>query len=248
MKWRRLDVAAAILAVAVAIGLVVVATMAGPASSEVATGAPAAAASQHRSSVLFIGDSYTGGSDVPEMSYGCMAAVRMGWLCSLAAIPGTGYVSGGPANRFVPDKYSEPSTSLYERIPHVALKYDPDVVVLDGGRNDLFAPRRDVLTAMEATLVEARRTWPAAKIIMIRPRFLAHPGDDLGFDDQFMSAIDAVADAQNVVVIDPISALVNTDTSRWLAADRIHPNRQGELELAAGLLRTLKAQAMAPAS
>ena len=91
--------------------------------------------------VLFIGDSYTAGKSSAELSYGCRAAVQMGWLCALSAVGGTGYISGGPANRWV-DPHIGKSLSFSERIPHLSAKYDPAVVVLDGGRNDDFAAAR----------------------------------------------------------------------------------------------------------
>ena len=239
-RWS--DVAAVALAVAVIVGLVVVArtaTATTPPPPPAASTGRSQAAADTRPSVLFIGDSYTAGSDLPEKSYACMAAVRMGWLCNLSASPGTGYISGGPANRFVLDQYSGESTSFDERIPHLAARYDPRVVVLDGGRNDLFPPRADVFKAMSATIADARRTWPAATIIFIRPRFLNDPGNDLGFDDTFMAGLKADPAATGVIFLDPIEWFADTDTSALMAADREHPNLKGEEELAAALVRSL---------
>jgi lysophospholipase L1-like esterase len=191
-----------------------------------------------RPSVLFIGDSYTGGSGLSEMSYGCMAAVRMDWLCNLSAAPGTGYISGGPANRSI-IPYLGPSTSFAERIPRLAAIYRPDIVVLDGGRNDLFPPREDVFKAMSATIGEARRAWPTATIVFIRPRFLARPGDDLGFDDAFIRRLESEPAAAGMVVLDPITLFTGADTSGMLAKDGIHPNQQGELDLTSALVDSL---------
>ena len=67
--------------------------------------------------------------------------------------------------------------------------YKPDVVILDGGRNDVFAPREVVFDAMSWTIEDVRRNWPAARIVFIRPRFLARPDDDLGFDDEFIARL-----------------------------------------------------------
>ena len=240
-RTRWSDVAAIALAVAVIAGLVMVsrtATATTPAPPAAPTGRSQAVADT-RPSVLFIGDSYTAGSDLPEMSYACMAAVRMGWLCNLSASPGTGYISGGPANRFVLDQYSGESMSFDERIPHLVDRFDPSVVVLDGGRNDLFPPREDVFRAMTATIADARRTWPAATIIFIRPRFLADPGNDLGFDDAFIARLEADPAAKGVIFLDPIAPFAGTDTSALLATDREHPNLKGENELAAALVISL---------
>lgn len=191
-------------------------------------------------SVLFIGDSYTAGNSYREMSPGCVAALNMGWLCNLSAVPGTGFISGGSANRFVVDEYVGPSTSFSERIPGLALTYQPDVVVLDGGRNDEFAPKDDVFNAMSAAIADARRAWPTARIVFSRPRFLADPNDDLGYDDAFVARLEAAA-GDNLVVIDPISWLRNTDTAELLGADGVHPNQRGEEELALSIVRSLLA-------
>jgi lysophospholipase L1-like esterase len=189
--------------------------------------------------VLFIGDSYTGGNGLAEMSPSCMAATKMGWLCELSAVPGTGYVSGGPANRFTVDPYIGRSSSLIERIPNLAEIYEPDVVILDGGRNDLFPPRDDVFKAMAATIGEARRAWPTATLVFIRPRFLEHPADKLGFDDDFITRLLDQPGAEGMVVIDPVSWFIGRDTSGMLSDDGIHPNQLGEQELAQALVDSL---------
>ncbi len=190
-------------------------------------------------SVLFIGDSYTAGNSLRELSPGCLAALNMGWLCDLSAVPGTGYISGGPANRFTVDEYVGPSTSFAERIPGLAAIYQPDVVVLDGGRNDLFAPTDDVFNAMSATIADARRAWPAAKIVLIRPRFLADPTDDLGYDDDFVDGLAAASGDKSLVVIDPVTWFAGTDTSQLLSGDDIHPNQEGVNELGAAITESL---------
>jgi lysophospholipase L1-like esterase len=190
-------------------------------------------------SVLFIGDSYTAGNGLAEMSYGCMAAVRMGWLCDLSAVPGTGYISGGPANRFIVDRYFGPSTSFAERIPNLAEKYQPDLVILDGGRNDVFVPRDGVFNAMSAAIDEVRRTWPRPAIVLVRPRLLSAPNDDLGFNDDFFDRLQAGHAADGMVIVDPISRLAHIDTSRMLRADGIHPNQAGEQALSTALVDSL---------
>ena len=217
------------------------------------TAAPAAAAAVERPqptqsaapSVLFIGDSYTGGSGLAELSPSCVAATHMGWLCRLAAVPGTGYISGGPANRFTVDPYASESTSLAERIPRLAKIYEPSVVVLDGGRNDEFPPRDDVFKAMAATIDQVRRAWPTATLVFVRPRWLDHPEDDLGFDDDFIANLLVQPGAEGMVVIDPISWFIGRDTSGMLSNDRTHPNQQGEQQLAKALVDSLLAHGLA---
>jgi lysophospholipase L1-like esterase len=200
---------------------------------------PQAAAAAMRPSVLFIGDSYTAGNGSSELSYGCMAAVRLGWLCNLSAVPGTGFVSGNPFHRFVVNQYHGISTSFVERIPGLAVQYQPDIVVLDGGRNDLFLPEDSVFEAMTATINAARQAWPEAKIVFIRPRLLAKPGDDLGFTDAFMGRLRSAPAAAGVAFIDPINRSRGKNTSALLSDDGIHPNDRGELTIASALFESL---------
>lgn len=242
-RTQRFDAAAVVLTLAIIAGLTFALR---PQATETAAVAPSAntiarpqAMVATHPSVLFIGDSYTAGNGLPELSYGCLAAVRMRWVCDLAAMTGTGYISGGPANRFVVDQYTGPSTSFIERIPKLAQKYQPQIVVLDGGRNDLFPPRGDVFKAMAATIKEARRAWPKAAIVFIRPRYLAHPTDDLGFDDSFFANLRAQPGVADVVILDPITWFADSDTANLLRPDGTHPNQQGEQALASALVRSL---------
>jgi lysophospholipase L1-like esterase len=129
--------------------------------------------------------------------------------------------------------------SFRERIPHLAAKYDPAVVVLDGGRNDEFPPREAVFDVMVSTIAAVHRTWPEARIVFIRPRFLAKPGANLGFDDGFIARLKSEPAAQGVIFIDPISSFVGTDTSGLLASDGIHLNRQGEQRMTTALVDSL---------
>lgn len=240
-RTRWSDVAAIAIAIAVLVGLAVSACSPGQIRS---AAMPATTATRPQPTAvpwplaLFIGDSYTAGQSTAELSYGCRAAVEMGWLCALSARGGTGYISGGVANRWV-DPYTGRSLSIRERIAHLATQYDPAIVVLDGGRNDIFPPREDTHAAMLAAIAEARRTWPRAQIVFIRPRFLANPQGNLGFDDPFIESLKADPAAQGVLFIDPISWLIGTDTSTLISADGIHPNAEGVNQITTSLLKSL---------
>lgn len=246
-RTQWFDTAAAALAVAVVVGLGFglrsedTATItADPSTVHIERPRPADA---RRPSALYIGDSYTRGSGLAEMSYACMAAVRIGWYCSLSALNGTGYISGGPANRFLVDPYLGMSTSFMERIPHLAAVYQPDVVVLDGGRNDELAPVEDVFLAMRATIEEASQVWPTATIVFIRPRYLNKPSDNLRFSDAFIARLQSTA--PKVIVIDPLKKFADIDTSTMLAKDKEHPNRQGDLAITSALVESLSSYPVA---
>jgi lysophospholipase L1-like esterase len=250
-KIRWSDVAAIVLAIAVLGGLGFVLR---PQHTPTITVAPSTAPVQRPQppapvgpTALFITDAYTGGVGLKEMYYGCTAAVRMGWQCDLSAQPGTGYISGGDANRFVnPD--IGPSTSFDERLPKLADAYKPDVVVFDGGRSDLFAPTDDEFAVMTSTIGAARQIWPAARIVFMRPRALDRPNDDLGFDQDFIDRLRADPATGGMVIVDPISRFADTDTSALLAPDRSHPNQDGAVALSSALVDELSANGFTVAS
>jgi len=249
MKGTRwFDTAAIVVTIAVLVGLGFVLR---PQPSPTIRVAPSSAhvdrpqlAAKTGPSALFIGDSYTRGY-VKEMSYVCLAATQMGWVCNLSAVGSTGYLAGGPANRFDIDEGIGQSTSFAERIPKLAQTYQPDMVFLDGGRNDLDLPRDDVYDAMIWTIAGVRSAWPTAKIYFIRPRILPRPGDDLGFDDEFIARLRADPAAQDVVVLDPIVRLTDTDTSALLLSDEFHPNQRGQQALSSALVDSLLAEGFA---
>ena len=247
---RRGDIAAAVVALAVIAGLGYAlrpqptpTVAVDPATAHVDRPQPA---EKTRKTMLFIGDSYVAGTGLDETTYGCMAAARMGWYCKVSAGPGTGYISGGPSNRFEL-KYVGESTAFNERLPALALTYQPDVVILDGGRNDLFPPTSAVYDAMVSTIADVRRTWPAATVVVIRPRFLSRPRDDLGFDDGFLDRLKAEEVTQHMVVFaDPIGQLGGRDTSGLTGTDDIHPTRKGELAMSMALYDSLIALGFVP--
>ncbi|MFC7448790.1 SGNH/GDSL hydrolase family protein [Rhodococcus daqingensis] len=245
-KIRWCDAALLAFAAVTVIGLAVVAR---PPGGESSAGPRPTMTAQRPStdphpspSALFIGDSYTQGSESEELTYACMAAARVRWHCTVAAFPGTGYISGGPANRFDFEYFGE-SDSFVERIQKLGLIYQPDIVVLDGGRNDRFPPAADVFTAMLFTIGEAKRIWPEAEIVFIRPRFLADPRGDVGFDDDFMRRLESDPAAAGVRFVDPIAEapFAGGDTSALLGADGVHPNLTGDRQIGAALAAALAA-------
>jgi lysophospholipase L1-like esterase len=168
-----------------------------------------------------------------------MAAVRMGWACNLSAVASTGYLAGGPTNRFKVGAVTGQSTSFSERIPQLALMYRPDIVFLDGGRNDFQLPPDEVYDAIVWTIAGIRHAWPAATVVFIRPRFISRPEDNLGFDDGFIATLQADPAAHGIVVIDPLSRLTGSDTTDLLAPDQFHPNQHGEEVMSSGLVDSL---------
>jgi lysophospholipase L1-like esterase len=125
--------------------------------------------------------------------------------------------------------------------------YQPNVVVLDGGRNDLFAPPDAVYNVMVSTIADVQRTWPDATVVFVRPRFLSRPGDDLGYGDALIARLQADPNIRPMLVIaDPIAGLGGRDTSKLVIDDGIHPTRQGEMVMASALYDSLLALGFTP--
>lgn len=201
-----------------------------------------------RPTALVIGDAYTSGSGLAETSYACAAATRMGWLCKLAAEPGTGYISGGTANRFPIDQGTGQSTSFGERISALARTYKPDVVILDGGRNDLFAPPSTRFDVTASAIWQVRQTWPNARIVYVQPRFLTRPEDDLGATEDILALLKDISGVKDLVVVDPILTFKDTDTKPLISADGTNPSRAGEEALASALAKALANSGIPPAT
>ena len=67
----------------------------------------------------------------------------------------------------------------------------------------------------------------------------AEPGDDLGFDDEFMARLESDPAAAGVLFIDPIASFIGTDTSALLAADGVYPNPRGAQKIGSALVDSL---------
>ena len=248
-RTRIFDIAAVALIIAVLAGIGFVLRPQRTPTITVAASAASVDRSQPAAetgpSALFVGDSYTVGHGTKELSYACMAAVRMGWVCNLSAVGSTGYLAGGPTNRFKVDDNTGQSTSFSERVPQLALMYRPDIVFLDGGRNDFQLPPDEVYDAIVWTIAGIRHAWPAATIVFIRPRFISRPEDNLGFDDDFIARLQAEPAAHDIVVIDPLNRLAGSDTSTLLADDQFHPSQHGEEVMSSVLVDSLVDQGFA---
>jgi lysophospholipase L1-like esterase len=113
------------------------------------------------SRVVFIGDSYTGGSSMNSPGraslYPTLLAAKFGFVADNLAVSGTGYLAPGTTN--------QPFGSQVAAV--VALH--PNVVVLEGGHNDDNYPQAQVKAAASSVLTGLRTALPKAKIIVLGP-------------------------------------------------------------------------------
>ena len=253
-RQSTIFVAALSIAAVVGVSLVMVGSpVAAPPvtqSEDVADGSPPTLPSTSHPAVLYIGDSYTLGPSTPDMSYGCMAATELGWECNIAAQGGTGYLSGGPGHRFQVSQSDSPSSSFVERLPRLRELYRADMVVLDGGRNDMQFAISDVDEIFAYTVSQVIESWPNSRIVVIAPWFGNEPvirppalaGRTIG--DEFRSVLRSSHDFDAVDFIDPgaLGWFAGIDPSPYLSDDGIHPNSEGDELIAQLLTEALKAE------
>lgn len=185
---------------------------------------------------LFIGDSYTAGRGAanPAQAESCLTATAMGWLCNLDAQGGTGFVANGHNN--------QPTfQAIGGRLAEAHHKYLADIILIDAGRNDGRTPRMQVQEAVVAYLTALRGQWPAAKLVIVAPYFMASTRPLLG--PKFTAFLKAQAQAFRGQIIDPIGEgwVKAPITAAMTISDKVHPSPDGHRYLAEHLTADLKA-------
>jgi len=217
---------------------------------DVADAGPPTLPSASHPAALFIGDDYTQGTNTPDMSYGCMTATELGWECNIAAQPAVGYISGGPGQRLPTSEYGVASKSFVEQLPRLRELYRADMVVLDGGRNDLQFEIDDLDRAFAYTVSQVKAAWPNSHIVVIAPWLITQPviqppalaGRTIG--DEFQSVLRSSPDFDGVDIIDPAALgwLSGVDASQYLSSDGYHPSPEGDQLIAHLLTEALRAE------
>ena len=165
---------------------------------------------------LWIGDGYTAGSgaDKPETGESCVAAEELGWTCELAAERGTGFLSSGHA-------FDSSYDALVDRIDELPAS-EPDVVVVDAGRNDQGVySQASIVEAMDTYLAKLRKTYPDAVLVQVVPWRLSQEGAD----QEMTAAVINLMDKYDGYVVDPVAqgwaGAGKTDQPDLLVADGI---------------------------
>lgn len=145
---------------------------------------PAAAAGEQPVS-LWVGDGYTSG-------YACSTAERLGWDCVVEAEEGVGFVAGDPGERLV------------DRLDAVlATGVEPDVVVVDAGRNDRrLVDDANLRIAMDTYLDALREAFPDAGLVQVVPWTLAQDGPLPG---ETTAVVTEVVEEHDGYVVDPVA-------------------------------------------
>lgn len=190
-----------------------------------------------RLSSLWIGDSFTqGGAAYPRI-----VCAELGWYCNIDAQGSTGFVNeGAPELR-------EFTRRFIERVPTSAALYKADLIVIDGGREDLNTDADEVTAAMREYLDAISTAWPDASVVIIVPfRLETEPSYPYS---SFLPGIRNVAASFGATVLDPYAEgwFVGADIPAMVIEDELHPNAQGNSYIAAKLEASLeRARVVAP--
>lgn len=186
------------------------------AASEQATGPTVA---------VFIGDSYTVGqrTELEGVGFTEMLAELRGWDAVNLAISGTGYAASHELS------WCEPrGCPAYAGVLADAIAADPDIVLVSGGRNDLWLERATVVQAVEDFYTELRSTFPSQRLIVTSPLW-----DSSTTPDDFLtlrSTVERAAERVGAEYIDLGELFAGQP--ELITADGIHPTEAG-LELIA---------------
>ena len=180
--------------------------------------------------VAFIGDSYTGGSDMGgngDQNYTMILGHQLGWNIVNHAAGGTGYVHGS----------AEAGPFESQQLPAVVAAH-PDVVIIVGSRNDINERPQDITQAADHLYDSIRRQLPGAKILVESPIW---PGGAPPAMDDVRTAVLRAAATDDVPFVDPI-------TDRWfddgqvglIGSDGVHPNDAGHAYIAERMIGVLQ--------
>lgn len=181
---------------------------------------PASAAAPHVR-LFVLGDSIAGGSaQGGKGSYGwpSLVAEQLGLTLTLGAKGGTGYTTGGP---------QEGGRPYTQRVKQ-AIAAKPDVVVVEGSRNDV-SPTRTRAAAVD-TLRRLRAGLPHARILVIGPIYsFRRPVDSHPIDE----AVSAAAEKFGLPYVSAVRRGWFTGSAhRFIGRDGVHPTNAGHAYLA----------------
>lgn len=183
--------------------------------------------------LLVISDSFGGGVDPRIPIYWALIARRAGWVARSDSVGGSGY-----ANTDQP--------TVIERLPADREQFDPDIILVDVGRNDLSLDPAIVVPRIGEYLRELRRTYPDAEIVVIVPGYVStYVPPTL---DALRTAIVRSAETIDAAVVDPVADgwWRNRDLEPLLWQDGVHLEAAGNAYFADRLYAELVRLGIAP--
>jgi hypothetical protein len=154
-------------------------------------------------------------------NYAQALSVKEGWITTVLAQGGTGYVNGADA---------DPASDFGSRLPDV-YKAAPDLVIVEGSVGDQFYAASEIHDAAVRVLVGLKSHLPDAMVVAIGPAWADTPPANIVAVE---GAVKAAAAAEDVLFIDPIAQGWFTGASASLMApDHQSPTDAGHARMAA---------------
>ncbi|MGV9793133.1 SGNH/GDSL hydrolase family protein [Gordonia sp. NPDC003422] len=186
--------------------------------------------------LLVVGDSFAAGTGDPEVAlYPRLVADRLGWNVRVDGVGATGFVSPGVRGSTAPPR------RFIDRIEADHKNFNVDLILVDGGRNDLGRHPREVIAAMELYFDQLRQFWREAKVIIMAPSYVSPRIADnypalAGALRQIASRIDAS-------IIDPVALgwYRGVNLAPLFGPDGVHLNSPGNVYYADKIVEQLRA-------
>jgi lysophospholipase L1-like esterase len=195
------------------------------------SGPSAPAATIH--DVLFVGASYTAGLGATPNTegYAYLIGREPGWRAQVDGVAGTGFLNPGPHG----------GQTFADRIAHLPTEPHPDLVVFQGGRNDVGYPQDKLLAAAIATADLAHRRFHGSQVVFLGP-IPAHvpaPPGQIAVANTLRTA----ASASKSIFVNPIEQgwITPSNEDGYVGRVPAHPDNQGYAYIAQRLLTDLEA-------
>lgn len=172
--------------------------------------------------VAIVGDSYSGGT--PQGGTGSanwteILGRERGWRIENVAVGGTGYV------------YATAGRLPYEQAQlYPTLRARPDIVIVEGSRNDGSSDPAAVRSAAQHFYEGIRRGAPAATLVVVGP--IWSNGNAPFPVLEVRDAVRSAALSAGAVWIDPIGARWFDQPNPLIGADGVHPTDAGHAAIA----------------
>jgi lysophospholipase L1-like esterase len=184
--------------------------------------APPSATSTLRVTILrggSTGCTTTGGCN--DANYAQVLSAKEGWITTVLAQGGTGYVSGSDKNP--PSDFAARLTDVY--------KASPDLVIVEGSVSDQYYSGAAIQQAAVAVFTNLKSHLPNAKVVVVGPAWAGTaPAKIMAVED----AVKAACAGRVALFIDPIAeGWFSGANAALMGSDHESPTDQGHARMAA---------------
>lgn len=186
-----------------------------------------------------IGDSITAGNGQGHR-YGDRLQTVLNWSMTIDGVGATGFVAKG----FDPNDGTPVEDRSFPTRLQKIIDAKPDIVIIAGGRNDVYSGRDGVPEAIANFYTTLRAGLPDAKIVTISPWLWDTTTDRPYTDgvkrvDALLAEASASVDGTYIDSRTAVTPFTDADLKTLLSDDGFHPNDDGYARMADELARAL---------